>query len=179
LSHDWIPDINFFHLLDTEDARVTAAVKAGGCRHCGGRLDRADYPRKPRGGDVGLAGEFLRRRRSLCCAREGCRRRKTPPSLVFLGRRVYLAITVVMTAWRAAALTPRSPPARTARRWRVWFAALRESTWWVAARGVLWPAVEPAEDLPAALIERLLAGHSVAEALRLTLRMLTPAPEER
>lgn len=176
LSHAWIPDINFFHLLDAEDVRVVAEVKAAGCPHCGGRLDRADYPRKPRGGDVGMAGELLGQRRSLCCAREGCRRRNTPPSLVFLGRRVYLAITVVMTAWRAAAITPRSPPARTARRWRAWFTELRETNWWEASRGFLWPAVEPGEMLPAAIIERVLPGRSIAEALARTLRILTPAP---
>lgn len=53
LSHDSIPDINFFQLLDREDARVTAAVKAAGCPECGGRLDQANNPRKPRGGGVG------------------------------------------------------------------------------------------------------------------------------
>jgi hypothetical protein len=179
LSHDWIPDINFFHLLDAEDARVAAAVKATGCPHCGGRLDRADYPRKPRGGEMGAGGEAFERRRSLCCSRGGCRRRKTPPSLVFLGRRVYLAMTVVMSAWRAATTTRRSPPARTVRRWRAWFAELRDTDWWVEAGGRLWPAVEPTEVLPAAIIERLWAGRSLAEALGMTLRILTPAPVVR
>lgn len=177
MSHDWIPDINFFHLLDAEDARVVAAVKAAGCPDCGGRLDQANYPRKPRGGDVGAAGEMFERRRSLCCARDGCRHRRTPPSLVFLGRRVYLAITVVMTTWRAAAVT--SPPRRTVGRWRAWCAALRETSWWVETRGRLWPPVEPAEILPTAIIERLLPGSSIAEVLAATLRILSPAAASR
>jgi hypothetical protein len=124
LSHDWIADLNFFAALDAQDAVTTAEVKAAGCPDCGGRLDRADYPRKPRGGEVGLAGELFGRRRSLCCAREGCRRRRTPASLVFLGRRVYLAITIVVAAWRAtsASAGPPTAPRRTMRRWLAWFA---------------------------------------------------------
>jgi len=171
LSHDWIPDINFFHLLDAEDARTTAAVKASGCPDCGGRLDQANYPRKPRGGELGVAGEIFDRRRSLCCAREGCRHRRTPPSLVFLGRRVYVAIVVVVAAWQTTT-TSTSPPARTVGRWRGWFAALRETTWWTTTRARLWPAVEPSEILPAAIIERVLRGGSIADALIATLRIV-------
>lgn len=174
MSHGWIPDINFFKQLDDEDARIAAEVKAAGCPECGGRLDRADYPRKPRGGDVATAGEVLERRRSLCCAREGCRRRRTPPSLVFLGRRVYLAITVVLAAWRATRSS--SPPARTVARWRGWFAALRDRRWWTEARARLAPAVEPAEILPAAIIERVhRRGRPIAAALMATLRIMASA----
>jgi len=173
LSPDWIADINFFHLLDAEDARVVAAVRATGCPDCGGRLDQANYPRKPRGGDIGAAGEIFDRRRSLCCARDGCRHRRTPPSLVFLGRRVYLAITVVIAAWRGAVTG--SPPRRTAGRWRSWFAALRETSWWAGLSGRLWPPVEPAEVLPAAIIERVLKGRATGEALAATLRIVMTA----
>jgi len=175
LSHDWIPDRNFFYLLDAEDSRVAAAVKTAGCPECGGRLDRADYPRKPRGGDLGADGEMVDRRRSLCCARDGCRRRRTPPSLVFLGRRVYLAITVVLAVWRTQQANLASPPRRTVRRWRSWFSALRESEWWVEQRGRLWPAVEPVELLPAAIVERVLPGRSIADALMAALRLFATA----
>lgn len=172
MSHDWIPDINFFCLLDAEDARTTAAVKERGCPHCGGRLDQANYPRKPRGGELGAAGEGFDRRRSLCCAREGCRRRRTPPSLLFLGRRVYLAVTVVLAVWRAATCSS-SPPRRTVGRWRGWFAALHETTWWTATRARVWPVVESVEVLPNAIIDRVLHGRMIADALVVTLRILT------
>jgi hypothetical protein len=175
LSHAWIPDLNFFQLLDAEDVRVAAVVKAAGCPDCGGRLDRADYPRKPRGGDLGAAGEVFARRRSLCCARDGCRHRRTPPSLVFLGRRVYLGIVVVCAAWRAAATATRSPPRRTVRRWCDWFVQIGEGTWWAMERGRLWPPIAPRENLPAAIIERLLAGRPIADALAAPLRILTAA----
>lgn len=172
MSHDWIADRNFFQLLDDEDHRVAAAVKAAGCPDCGGRLDQANYERKPRGGDIAAAGEMFSLRRSLCCAREGCRHRRTPPSLVFLGRRIYLAITVVISAWRS--VSTGSPPRRTIARWCEWFAALRNSAWWTVQQGRLWPPVEPTERLPAAIIERLVANHPIADALAATLRILTP-----
>jgi hypothetical protein len=174
LSHAWIPDINFFKQLDDEDARIAAEVKAAGCPHCGGRLDRADYPRKPRGGGVGSAGEAVDRRRSLCCSREGCRHRRTPPSLVFLGRRVYLAITVVLVTWRATTAGS-SPPRRTVGRWRTWFSTLGGTSWWTRTRARLSPTVEPGEILPAAMIERAQRGRSMASAMVVSLRLLASA----
>lgn len=181
MSHDWIADDNFFLLLDDEDARSTAALRAGGCPACGGRLDQANYPRKPRGGDVGAAGELLhRRRRSLCCAKEGCRKRATPPSLVFLGRRVYLAVAIVVTAWRSAVTVappppPASPPRRTLRRWLAWFAVeLPATRWFTTVRARLSPPMEPSERLPGALVERLVANHPITEAITATLRLLAP-----
>ena len=177
MSHDLIFDRNFFDYLDQEDARAAAVVRAAGCPACAGRLDQARYPRKPRGGGIALAGEALRWRRSWCCAREGCRKRVTPPSLVFLGRRVYLAITVVVATWRAAAQAS-APPRRTVRRWQAWFATLASATrWFEAVRGRLAPPWEPGESLPAALIARVLPGRSSAAPLIATLRMLAPLPQ--
>lgn len=179
MSHDWIPDHNFFGLLDDEDARTATAVRAANCLDCGGRLDQANFPRKPRGGEVGAAGESFDLRRSFCCAREGCRKRATPPSLVFMGRRVYLAVTIVMTAWRSAVTIatppPPSPPRWTVRRWLGWFAAeLPVTRWFTAVRARLSPPMEPDERLPGALVERLLAHHAVAAAITATLRLLAP-----
>ena len=141
----------------------------------GGRLDQANYPRKPRGGELGAAGEIFDQRRSLCCAREGCRRRRTPPSLVFLGRRVYLAITVVIAAWRITNTSTRSPPRRTVGRWRAWFSALRQRRWWTEVRARLSPPVEPAENLPAAIVERVLGNRAIGEAMVATLRLVSGA----
>ncbi len=179
LSHDWIAETNFFHLLDAEDARTAAAVKAADCPDCGGRLDQANYPRKPRGGEVGAAGEIFKRRRSFCCRREGCRHRRTPASLVFFGRRVYLAVTIVLTAWRSAvtvasALAPASPPRWTLRRWLAWFAAeLPVTNWFTTVRARMSPSMEPGEQLPGALLERLMVRHGVAEAVAAVLRLLS------
>ena len=53
--------------------------------------------RKPRGRPLGLGPEDDWRL-SFCCAVDGCRTRATPPSLRFLGRKVYLATIVVLVA---------------------------------------------------------------------------------
>ncbi|WP_462271343.1 hypothetical protein [Desulfobacter sp.] len=60
----------------------------------------ANYWRKPRGGPPDLEKVF-ELRYSLCCGREGCRRRVMPPSVRFLGRRVYWApVVLLLTALR-------------------------------------------------------------------------------
>jgi hypothetical protein len=70
-------------------------------------------------------------RLSLCCGREGCRRRVLPPSVLFWGRRVYwAAVVLVLTALRegrvegitAARLQARfGVSRRTLTRWRRYF----------------------------------------------------------
>lgn len=48
-----------------------------------------------------------RKRLSFCCARPGCRRRVTPPSVRFLGRRLYVAAVVVLVTAMAPGVTPK------------------------------------------------------------------------
>ena len=112
------------------DVALTAETRAAGCS-CGGRLHRASYPRKPRGLPPGFdADPSLGRRTSFCCDRDGCRERATPPSVIFLGRRVYVGAAVVLAAAlrhgptperlaRIVALTGVSR--RTLQRWLVWW----------------------------------------------------------
>ena len=114
-------------LLEIDEA-TSARVAKWGCLHCTGPLHRADYPRKPRGGLLAVFGEGYSTRISLCCGWEGCRRRATPPSVRFLGRRVYLGVVVMVAS--IFANTTRAPgevkrttgiPRRTVNRWRKWW----------------------------------------------------------
>ena len=118
----------FFKLLVELDEAVTHRVAAVGCPVCNGPLHRGDYDRKPRGGLIAPAGEAFARRFSLCCGREGCRKRATPPSVRFLGRRVYLGAVVILASIVALALRSAGAirrrtgvPARTTRRWLGWW----------------------------------------------------------
>jgi hypothetical protein len=118
----------FFLLLVQLDEAVMREVAASGCPRCDGPLHRSDYDRKPRGALMAPAGEAFVRRFSLCCGREGCRKRATPPSLRFLGRRVYLGAVVVVASMVALALRGAGEirrqtgvPARTTRRWLSWW----------------------------------------------------------
>jgi hypothetical protein len=117
--------VEFFTSLERLDMMIAAKVAAGGCQHCGGPLHQGNYQRKPRGGSIALTGEAFTRRHSLCCGRRGCRKRALPPSLRFLGRRVYLEVVVVLAsvlfqvlATARAAEAASGVPLRTLRRWR-------------------------------------------------------------
>ncbi|MEO6420455.1 MAG: hypothetical protein ABIP39_13645 [Polyangiaceae bacterium] len=152
----------FFERLTAIDEAITARVAAAACAFCGGPLHRGDYPRKPRGGLVAVAAEAFSRRFSLCCGREGCRRRATPPSVRFLGRRVYVGAVVIvasivalatMTASAIRRATGISP--RTARRWlRWWRGPFSETRVFAALSARLVPAVSR-EELPASVLARV------------------------
>jgi hypothetical protein len=117
----------FFGLLEREDEAVTQRVAAVGCQVCDGPLHRSDYRRKPRGALIAPAGETSVVRFSLWCGREGCRKRATPPSVRFLGRRVYLGAVVIVASMMALALRSAGirrqtgVPVRTMRRWLGWW----------------------------------------------------------
>lgn len=149
----------FFERLTAIDEAIVASVRAGACGKCGGPLHRGDYPRKPRGGHVAAGAERFTQRFSLCCGREGCRRRSTPPSVRFLGRRVYVGAvviiaTVVALAQRAVRREIGVAP-RTARRWIRWWRQMFPSTVvFVALAARLVPAVDRGR-LPESILERL------------------------
>ncbi len=88
----------FFETLTAIDAAILVRAAKETCRFCGGPLHRGDYARKPRGGLLAVAAETFARRFSLCCGREGCRCRATPPSVRFLGRRVYVGAIVIVAS---------------------------------------------------------------------------------
>lgn len=89
---------------------------------------------------------------SFCCRRDGCRSRATPPSLRFLGRRVYVAAIVVLIAIlqsgtsasrieRLAAVV--QVPPGTIARWRRWWRDTFIATpFWQIARARFMPPVE-------------------------------------
>jgi hypothetical protein len=169
----------FFERLTEADATITAKVAATACSRCGGPLHVGNYVRKPRGGLIAMAGEEFAIRFSLCCGREGCRRRTTPPSVRFLGRRVYLGVVVVVASAIAIAVIAGAAgrrttgvPARTLRRWaRWWRGSFPETAVFVVLSARLVPAV-PRERLPASLLERIPGA--TAERVRRMLTWLAP-----
>jgi hypothetical protein len=151
------------------DRRLLAAAKARGCRCCGGPLHAAHYPRKPRGIADSLA-LFFAMRFGLCCGH--CRRRCTPPSVRFLGRRVYVGAVVVLATIRALCV---EIPRRTTVRWSDWWTqVVPHLTLWAALKASA-PAVDESR-LPASLLERFeaKAGGPSATALVNLLRALAP-----
>jgi hypothetical protein len=138
-----LADQELFQLQEKVDGDLTEQARSKGCLFCGGKLHRSDYDRKPRGGpqwDV---------RFSLCCAQEGCRRRHTPASVRFMGRRVYAGLVVVLVSAMVHGLKPERVKAlrealgidrRTLERWRQWWLGIfLESSFWREARARFMP----------------------------------------
>jgi len=86
---------NLFSILHRIDVDLADQCRQNKCPFCGGPLHHANYERKPRGGPEDLFNEYLVRQ-SLCCGREGCRRRCLPPSCLFMGRRVYFGVVILV-----------------------------------------------------------------------------------
>lgn len=149
------------------DERAVVEAQAHGCPYCGSPLFRADYRRKPRGLPVGTTG--WDRRFSLCCGAEGCRRRVTPPSVRFLGRRLYPAPWVVLAVAYAQAARTLRIARRTLRRWSAWWQTrLPVTPAWVRVRGLLAAPVDESA-LPGSLLNHLRGppGERIMALLRL------------
>ena len=175
-----LEDSRLYVLLLRCDDDLAAVARGTGCS-CGGTLHSARYGRKPRGW-VAAQPEGYDRRHSFCCAEDGCRKRTTPPSVRFLGPKVYLgAVVALVTALRhganarGAAELRRAIGAsrRTLARWRTWWREIFTATpFWRAARAMWVPAVSP-ETLPASLLERFVEGEAWMRLFRL-LDFITP-----
>jgi hypothetical protein len=121
-----------------------------------------------------------RLRFSLCCAADGCRKRETPGSLRFLGRKVYLGAMVVLISAMQSGLNPErmkrlkelvGVSRRTVLRWRDWWRTVfTMSPFWRAHRALA-PAARDA-DLPASLLQSF--DGAIERQLISLLRFLTP-----
>ncbi len=86
-----LANASWYKQLFILDQDLAETSRKAGCALCSGALHRAPFRRKPRGIPAGL-GEDYCVRCSFCCVVDGCRKRLTPASLRFLGRKVYLAV---------------------------------------------------------------------------------------
>ena len=183
MSHVPEYDAKFLKALGEIDAEHAEQVHRSGCPECGGALDHADYARKPRG-ELGEAAGSYERRCSFCCRVDGCRKRATPASLRFLGRKVYVAVVVVVASARARSmrLTGRGSarsvhgvPVRTVRRWLEWWQTVFAlGAFWSEAKALFATPVE-VRELPVSLLERFGTGKV---ALEKVLRFTAPVTTE-
>ena len=101
-------------------------------------------------------------RLSLCCDREGCRKRLTPPSARFLGPKVYLLPVIFLAAAMGQGPSPRAmrelsatfgADRRTIARWQVlWCEQFPRTRFWKVERARFMPALDVA-SLPHALLQ--------------------------
>ena len=181
MYHDLPRTARFWSVLFAIDQDIAETARKEGCS-CGGRLHYANYLRKPRGTPVQLP-EPQRVRLSFCCDRDGCRKRTTPPSVRFLGRKVYLGVIVILISAMRHGPTPRrvrelakrfNADRRTIARWQVfWREHFPLTRFWKIARARLVPAVE-IFSLPYSLVDAFLSRHPRCRGWTLLLRFLSP-----
>lgn len=179
MCHRFLSNPNFLLLLLAIDRDLAEKVRSEGCP-CGGRLHAANYPRKPRGGPPCPAPTFSLRL-SFCCDIDGCRCRSTPPSVRFLGRRVYLGVMVVLVTAMRQGPTPKGSALlqkrfgadrRTIARWQTWWRdAFPRTKFWKVARARCIARAVPAE-FPRTIVERFRAESG--ERIAALLRFLSP-----
>lgn len=181
MCHKLLRSASLYALLLRFDEDMAAETRRGRCKECGGRLDQGHFPRKPRVPTWVELPEGYAERFSYSCAVDGCRKRHTPSSARYLGRRIYLGVIVVLATamqqglapWRVCRLREELGVSRqTLERWRTWWQeAFRQSAFWKTAKAAFSPAVGEA-GIPHSLLERF-AGDEV-EALAALLRFVAP-----
>jgi hypothetical protein len=146
MMHRLVGQVAFYVLLLKIDQDLAKEAWKTMCPHCEAGLHRANYPRTLRGAPAGLP-EGFEKRFSFCCGKEGCRRRVTPPSVRFFGRRWTVAPVMVLLSALEHGPTPRRlhaiqrllerpVPRRTLDRWRRWWReAFTASPFWKGLRG--------------------------------------------
>jgi hypothetical protein len=167
----------FFRLLTRIDAEFAAETKQRRCPkpECAGPLHVGDFPRKPRGCPASVREEYSRRL-SFTCGR--CNARTTPESVRFFGRRVYVAVALMLLSppegCAAEALEELlSVCGRTVKRWRTWWQRdFQRTAFWQSVRERFMPPV-PAEVLPQGLLARF-QGPTCSERVEQLLRFVCP-----
>ena len=172
---------SLWSFLLSVDKDLAECARKDGCS-CGGRLHCADYPRAPRCGLDHLPEE-CRYRFSFCCDRDGCRKRVTPPSVRFLGRKVYLGVVVILVSAMRQGPAPRrvrelsslfGVDRTTITRWQTfWRDHVPSTPFWKLARARLVPVVEIV-TLPLSLVEAFGRGNDPYQDWVRLLRFLSP-----
>lgn len=166
--------------MEKVDEDVAEKVRKEGCTACHkGVLHRAKYPRKTRGSDSD--NDEIIYRLSFCCNQDGCRKRHTPPSVRFLGRRVYSGFVMVLVSTMRYGLTPErfrvlyeglGIDQRTVERWQQWWLnTFEQSVFWKAKRAQFSPTLNK-DTLPWSLWE--VFGADRRDRLLDLLKFLSP-----
>jgi hypothetical protein len=172
---------SFWAFLFTVDQDLAKTTRDKGCP-CGGRLHCSNYTRKQRGGPDTLPDTY-RTRLSFCCDRDGCRKRATPPSVRFLGRKVYLGAVVILASAMRHGASPRrvrelstlfGADRQTLDRWQsFWLEYFPQTPFWKVARARLSPVGDIA-TLPLSLLTAFVHHCLDDDGWTRLLRFLAP-----
>lgn len=181
MSQKFVLNASVFEVLSKIDAELADNLLKMGCPYCGGKLHQANYPRSP----FGLLQQFrpyFEERLSFCC--RSCRKRTTPPSVRFFGRRWYVAPVFILLSVLMLGINERrlmqikkqfglTVSESTWKRWRAWWRhEFAETTFWLQAKGSVISHLQEKIWLPRALY-RLFSG-SLIEKIPKLLQFLSP-----
>lgn len=172
MLHECVRQVSLFGLLHRIDQDLAQGKRLEGCPHCGGLLHYSNYDRKPRGGPDEIPEQYCKRL-SLCCGRQGCRRRALPPSCLFMGRRVYwgvvILVVVTLRQQRTEGFSANKVKKlfgisrKTLVRWMTFYHEEFPATpWWQRLRGRLSAKVS-SRELPASLVVHFIEAHDDLE----------------
>lgn len=180
MSHNLLFNATFHSFLIKLDQAFAQEVKNQGCPHCGGTLHQANYPRSPMG-LLAAFREYYEARLSFCC--NICRKRITPQTVRFFGRRWFPAPLFIIINILTLGINERRllqikhhfgivVSESTWKRWRRWW---RESFtsmgFWQQAKGLFMPPVS-IQGLPRTLFNRF--SGDIEEKLYQLLRFFSP-----
>lgn len=181
MSHNFLSNANFHLFLNSIDQELALKTQEKGCPECGHKLHQANYPRSP----IGISPQFRDQydeRLSFCC--EVCRKRITPPSVRFFGRRWYPAplfifISALMrrVSESTLVLVKRqfgiSVSESTWKRWRRWWReSFVETLFWKQAKSIIPRALESKRPFPHALLDAF--SGSLEKKMGFLLKFLSP-----
>lgn len=175
MCHALLQDPAFFRFLSRIDAELATETRRARCPTCAGPLHVADFPRKPRGCPATVREEYSRRLSFTC---GWCDARATPASVRFLGRRVYVAVMLMLVSPSGGSATRAmrdllEVPARTVARWRAWWQGdFQRTRFWQSVRARFVPPV-PSASVPPSLLARLRAS-TCLERMEQLLRFVSP-----
>lgn len=155
-----------FHLLHRIDIDLADQQQKAGCPYCGSSLHYSNYKRQPRGGPD--LPESLCTRLSFCCSKENCRRRTLPNSTLFMDRRIYFRVVILIVTTLSQSKPQKysrnmlskmlGSDRKTISRWLTYFREIfPDSKVWKTVRGFVNPTVLN-RDLPGSLVDYYL-GH--------------------
>jgi hypothetical protein len=178
MSHKFLFNSTFHTVLIAIDRELAEAVRQRGCP-CGGVLHQANYPRSPFGLSAELRAAY-EERFSFCC--DDCRRRTTPPSVRYFGRRWYPAPLLILISALMISINEyrRNQIKRhfgitvsesTWKRWRRWWRnTFVETVFWKQARGLI-----PEAKRPMSMARRMLISFqgSIDNKMLLLLKFIS------
>jgi hypothetical protein len=140
MYQNFLTDTTFFHFLYKCDQQIAEEYCKKSCIYCNkGILHVANYQRKPKGVPKNVSSCFSKKF-SFCCNVEGCRKRTTPPSMRFMGRKVYVGMVILLVFTlgertsskidQLMVLTGVNLPEETLRRWQYWWGKLPFTDIW-------------------------------------------------